>query len=62
MTEKDCPLRKYIASGQDLFHVSVNESCLIPNEYDREKFMRVYDEMHAICTKCKTDNIKIKTK
>lgn len=62
MTEKDCPLRKYIASEQDLFYVSANETYLIPNEYNREKFMRIYDEMHAVCVKCKTDNIRIKAR
>ena len=56
MTESKCPLREYIKNGQDLFHVSVNETHLVQNEYNAEKFMQVYEEMHRICNKCHADN------
>ena len=57
MTESVCPLRNYIKNEQDLFHISINETYLVQNTmYDREKFMRVYDEMHRICQKCHADN------
>ena len=58
MTESTCPLRIFIKNGQDLFHISINETYLVPKTYDREKFMHIYDEMHAICNKCKADNNK----
>lgn len=60
MTEGTCPLRQFIDKGQDLFHVSMNETHLMPNEYNSEKFMRTYSQMLAICNKCKADNSKVK--
>lgn len=55
ITPQTCPLRKYVNTGNDLFHVSVNETNLVPH-CGREGLVKMYDEMHAICTKCKADN------
>ncbi len=60
MTEQTCPVRQFINNGQDLFHVSINETYLTQNEYNSEKFMRVYAQMLAVCNKCKADNTKTK--
>lgn len=60
MTTSNCPLRKYVDSEKELFHVSVNETNLLPNKNDRETFIQMYDKMHAICEKCKADNQKTK--
>lgn len=55
MNTKNCPLRKYIESGQELFHVSMNETHLVQTNPDAEKFIKVYNEMQAICNKCKEE-------
>lgn len=55
-TPFNCPLRNYVNSEKDLFHVSVNETHLVPNVNNRETLIRMYDEMHAICDKCHLDN------
>ena len=60
-TAFNCPLRDYVNSEKDLLHISVNETHLVPNDNRRETWMRMYDEMHAICNKCHQD-AKQKTK
>ena len=52
MTEKECPLRKFIKSGQDTFHMTTNESYLVPNEYVLGKIVETATKMHNICHKC----------
>lgn len=55
MTPSKCPLRKYATTNNELFHISVNETHLVPHG-GKEALIKMYDEMHAICAKCKTDN------
>ena len=56
MKGQRCPLREYVEKGQDVFHVSINETYLIPNTYDIKKLFRTIMKMHQICNKCYTDN------
>ena len=51
----NCPLRSYINTEKELFHVSVNETHLLPNDNSRETFIKMYDEIHAICNKCQLE-------
>ena len=59
MIASTCPLRKYVNDEKELFHVSVNETHLVPHG-DRETFIQMYDKMHAICAQCKANNQKAK--
>lgn len=56
MNPDTCPLRKFVKSGSSLWHVTVNDTHLIPSDEKEETFIQMYKEMHAICKKCKTDN------
>ena len=57
MTERNCPLRKFIKYEQHTFHISVNETYLVPNrsyEIARNEFINTFDKMYAICAECKS--------
>ena len=61
MTEQNCPLREYIRKSplflaeshilysSEVFHLTPHD------DFNREKLIQTYDEMHAICEKCKID-------
>ena len=51
-TERKCELRKYIKSDQKTFHVSINETYLVPNTDDVNKIARTIIEMRNICYMC----------
>ena len=51
-TERTCELRKYIQSDQKTFHVSINETYLVPNTDDVSKIARTIIEMRNICYMC----------
>ncbi len=55
MTPDNCALREYVNSGNDLFHVSVNENHLVVDG-GVLALIRLYNKMHKICEKCKADN------
>lgn len=52
MKGQKCPLREYVEKGQDAFHVSINETYLVPNTYNIKKIMRTIMKMHEICRNC----------
>lgn len=65
-TEQNCSLREYIGKSPlfmaesnhlytlDVFHLTLR------NNLNREELIQTYDEMHAICKKCKADKQKTK--
>ena len=51
MTEQNCPLRKWLKNNS-VFHISVNETVLVPTTNDAEKIGNAIIEMWQICREC----------
>ena len=58
MTENTCGLRKYVNRGQKTFHISINETYLVPNTDDLRSVFSTFVEMNRICAKCRERNKK----
>jgi len=60
MTEKDCPLRKYLNSSESALRVSVNETLLMPKTDNMDELVKTINKMHQICYCCHANNGKQK--
>jgi hypothetical protein len=52
ITEKDCPLRKYLNSDQSNFRISINETLLVPKTNNWDELGKSFVEMQKICQGC----------
>ncbi len=52
MTKANCPVYQYLRKRSKVFHVSINETHLIPNSYKGLKIVHEINKMRKICENC----------
>lgn len=56
VTEQNCPVRNYLKNNQKLFHMSMNESYLIPHSNNMIRVACGLTKLRKICKKCGKNN------